>query len=429
MQVLVLGGYGFIGAEISRALLARGHEVVGLGRDAGLGRRLLPAARWIGADLASLTEPEAWTAHLAGVEAIVNAAGALQDGGGDDLAAVHQRAVAALLAAAAGAGVGAFVQISAVGADAGAPTAFLRTKAAGDSAVRASALDWVVFRPGLVIGRNAYGGTALLRMLAATPFIEALALPDARVQTVASDDICAAVVRALEGGVPMRAEYDLVADAPRTLGEVVRAMRAWLGFAPARLRLRAPDGLAALAAWLADAAGALGWRAPLRTTALRVLKAGVVGDPAAWRAVSGRPLAALDATLLRLPATAQERVYARAMLAVPLIVIALSAFWIVSGLVGMLRLDAAAANFPGGGAIARGAVVAGALADLAIGGLIVVRRWTRAAALAGAGLAAIYLAAGSALAPDLWLDPLGAYVKVVPAIVLSLTLALVLEPR
>ncbi|HXI87667.1 MAG TPA: NAD-dependent epimerase/dehydratase family protein, partial [Parvularculaceae bacterium] len=80
MRVLILGGYGLIGGEILRALAAAGIEIVGLGRNAALGRRLFPGARWIGADLRRLSTPEAWESILTRVDAIVNAAGALQSG-------------------------------------------------------------------------------------------------------------------------------------------------------------------------------------------------------------------------------------------------------------------------------------------------------------------------------------------------------------
>ena len=51
------------------------------------------------------------------------------------------------------------------------------------------------------------------------------------------------------------------------------------------------------------------------------------------------------------------------------------------------------------------------------------------AAIASALVAGAYLLLGSILAPALWVDPLGVYVKVIPAIVLSAALALLLQER
>src|SRR5690242_11227997 len=117
MRVLVLGGYGLIGREIIRRLVAEGHAVTGLGRSVAVARGRMPDADWIEADMARLTRPEDWASPLAGVEAVVNAAGALQDAPRDDLQAIHADAVAGLARAAATAGVTRLVQISAVGAE------------------------------------------------------------------------------------------------------------------------------------------------------------------------------------------------------------------------------------------------------------------------------------------------------------------------
>jgi hypothetical protein len=57
------------------------------------------------------------------------------------------------------------------------------------------------------------------------------------------------------------------------------------------------------------------------------------------------------------------------------------------------------------------------------------RRTARQGAIASAVVAGLYLILGTVLAPHIWLDPLGAYVKVIPVIVLSLALALMLEQR
>jgi uncharacterized protein YbjT (DUF2867 family) len=155
--------------------------------------------RWIGADIATLTTPHAWAAHIEGVDAIVNASGALQDGARDNLRAAQQDAIIALIQACAGKAIR-FVQISAPGAKLDARTEFLRTKGVADAAFRASALDWTILKPGLVISANAYGGTSLLRMLAATPFGQPLVLGDARVQIVAASDVAEATLLAVEGG-------------------------------------------------------------------------------------------------------------------------------------------------------------------------------------------------------------------------------------
>ena len=71
----------------------------------------------------------------------------------------------------------------------------------------------------------------------------------------------------------------------------------------------------------------------------------------------------------------------------------------------------------------------GAVLDIAIGTGLLVRATARRAALASIAVAAFYLAAGTLLVPALWLDPFGALLKVIPAMVLAFSVALLLEER
>ncbi|WP_245278955.1 NAD(P)H-binding protein [Mesorhizobium loti] len=162
-SVLVLGGYGLIGEAVVGRLVRDGHQVIGLGRDIRDARRRWPAVGWIAADMAQLLTAEDWLPMVAGMDAVVNAAGALQDGPRDRLDAIHRGSVVALVSACEQAGIGRLVQISAIGADLASTNVFFSTKAQGDKAVARSSLEWTILRPGLVIAHAAYGGTALVR--------------------------------------------------------------------------------------------------------------------------------------------------------------------------------------------------------------------------------------------------------------------------
>src|SRR4051812_26285019 len=99
MRVLLTGATGFIGSTVLARLQDAGHEVWAVTRRRGAVARRLSPARWIELDMASTTTPEAWTPHLAGVDAVVNCAGVLQDGGSDSTAGVHRDGAAALFSA------------------------------------------------------------------------------------------------------------------------------------------------------------------------------------------------------------------------------------------------------------------------------------------------------------------------------------------
>ena len=126
MNVLVLGAYGLIGQAVAGRLLTGGAPVVGLARSARRGRATLPTARWIEADISHLLTPADWAPYLDGIDAVVNAAGALQSGrNGEDLSRLQRDAIVALIEASETAGVTRFVQISAPGAGPTASTTFL----------------------------------------------------------------------------------------------------------------------------------------------------------------------------------------------------------------------------------------------------------------------------------------------------------------
>ena len=424
MKILVLGGYGLIGLSITKVLLAAGHEVTGLGRSVRKGEAAAPDATWIGRDLSHMTEAEDWTHVLTGIDVVVNAAGVLQDGMNDRVMAVQRDAVRALAAACKPAGVRQIIQISAPGVSESSDTVFYRSKAEGDAAVKASGVNWVIFRPGLVLSPQAYGGTALLRQLAAVPLVQPVMLADADIRTVHVNDVAAAVARAVEEGLT-DVDADLLSSEPARLADLILSIRSWLGFAPPKAVVRVPYFLGALTARLGDLAGWLGWRPALRTTSLKVLGKGVTGNADSW------PVRNLNETLQALPSTVQERTYARAALLYPFLLLILSAFWIVSGMIGWAQQEAAMAVF--GESVPVGAaktfVLGGAAADIAIGAALLLRPMTRPAALAAVLVSLAYLAGSAVLAPHLWADPLGPMVKVFPAIALSLTVWTLTEAR
>ncbi|MDT0684171.1 SDR family oxidoreductase [Roseicyclus sp. F158] len=426
---LVLGGYGLIGSACCRSLTEAGFHVVGLGRSRSAAMAAAPNQDWIFRDLSAL-DTEAWKEFLDGADIVVNAAGALQDGPRDDLEAIHATMLAQLCAAASP--DLRFVQISAAGVSPKASTEFFRSKARGDAYVAAAPCDWVILRPSLVLASDAYGGTALLRGAAAIPGLLPEVLPDSLVQTVHIEDLAAAVVAAARGAIASGTIADITEKEARPLPELIRKIRSWQGFPESRLRVRLPNALLALTGFGADAAGHLGWRSPLRSTAIAVLRDGVRGDPGPWVAAGGILPRDLDASLAALPATRQERLYARLYFALPLAIAALSVFWIASGLVALAQ-HAAAASALAGGALPTWAVgttvIGGALIDIALGIAILWRPWCKQAALGMVAVSGAYLTGGTLFAPELWIDPLGPLVKVLPSIGLAIIVWLAVESR
>lgn len=429
-RAIILGGYGLIGAACLKALADAGFQTTGIGRSASAARAGDPRADWVIRDLPGITADE-WRNLLPGVSVVVNAAGALQDGARDDLQAIHVTMIRHLVEAARGTDLR-IVQISAAGATPDASTAFFRTKAAGDALLAEGAADWVILRPTLVLAREAYGGTALLRAVASLPGVVARVLPQAMVQTVHIDDVAAAVVAAAKREVTHGTVADLTEAEARSLPELTLAMRCWLGLPAPRLQPRIPRWLLAGIGRIADGLGRLGWRSPLRTTALKALADGITGDPQPWAKAGGTPCRPLSATLADLPATRADRLAARAYLALPLAIATLALFWTASGLIALASPTAAEAILTSRGTdsgLAGLLVRGGAIADTVLGLLILWRPRAREAALGMVALSLAYLVGSLLTAPDLWADPLGPMLKVLPGLVLALWVWLFLEER
>ena len=432
MRILVVGGYGLIGAYVLARLHAEGHAVIGAGRDVRAAARRFAYAEWIAADLSRMGL-EDWRPRLAGIDAVVNCAGGLQDSPRDSLRAVHVDGPAALWRACVEAGVRRVVHISAAGVGAGRPTAFNATKLESESRLRALDLDWVILRPGLVLAPAAYGGTALLRALAAFPFAIPAVYPDQVVQVVWADDVAKAVAAAIPPDTPARMSLDLAHAEPLTLGQVLTSLRLWLGLAPAPV-LTLPAALAAPVSWGADALAWLGWRSTLRSTTLEQLRAGIRAEAApALEAALGLKLKSLDEALASYPSGVQERWFAQAYLVKPLAIAILALFWLASGAIGLTVGGAKAVGLLTGAGfsapLAEASVLSGSAVDIALAVLISFRRTARLGCLGMIAVTAAYLAAASLWLPDLWLDPLGPLVKSVPAAMLALAVLALMDER
>jgi uncharacterized protein YbjT (DUF2867 family) len=430
-DVLVVGAYGLIGYGISKRLISEGYSVTGLGRNMQVARRVLPDIPWIEHDIRTLCEEAQWRQIIREFSTVVNCSGALQDGPEDDLEAIHHDVVAALAAACCSENV-ALIQISAVGANPQATTSFLASKGRGDAAIRAAGGKWHILRPGLVLASNAYGGTTMLRMLAAFPWIQPISTPDAKIQTVSLDDVASTVVAATEGQIPNGLDLDLVEPEAYSLREILSQMRQWLGFSPAICEIALPNFCVFAVAKLADALSWLGWRSPLRTTALKVLSEGVLAKPADLRRFGMSQISTLPQTLRKMPVGAQDRLFARMALLAPVIIACLCFFWLTSGVVGIARVNEAALVLEGVGwphGLAVTSVLFWAVVDIAIAAAFAFRKYAYSACWAAVGVSLFYLLASTITVPSLWVDPLGPLVKVVPSIILALVARAALEAR
>jgi uncharacterized protein YbjT (DUF2867 family) len=324
-RFLIIGATGLIGSRIAAELASAGHKVVGVARNIEDAHRRMPALEWIRLDFATARTDD-WARLLSGIDAVVNCAGALQSGPVDQLAATHARGPQALFVACCASGVRRIVHFSAIGVDRATPTEFSKTKLAGDEALMASDLDWIVLRPSVVLGDPAYGASALIRGLAALPILPVM--PDtAPLQPVALDDVAATAIGFLDPSAGSSVVLELAGPEAMSFTEMIRQYRRWLGREPA-VEVRLPAWLARLFYRLGDFAARLGWRPPVRTTAQHEIARGAVGDPSEWQRLTGITPRSLADMLAARPASVQEGWFARLYLLKPLVLASLVLFWI-----------------------------------------------------------------------------------------------------
>jgi uncharacterized protein YbjT (DUF2867 family) len=431
MRILVVGAYGFIGMAVAARLAADGHEVVGAGRRIRTASYRRPDLRWIRLDLAKARKPEEWAAILNGIDAVVNCAGVLQDKPGDSTEKVHVTGPAALFEACARQGIRRVVQISAVGVGAEGKTRFARTKFAAEERLKQLDLEWVILRPSLVVGRTAYGGTALLRAVAAIPFVLPLTRESASAQPVHVRDLARAVSFFVKPEAPARRVMEIAGPERLPLRKIIVAYRRWLGFPPAEI-IRLPPSIATAISKLGDAVSWLGWRPPFRTTSLHQLSHAFAANPGEWTKITGIRPEPFESTLQLDPASAQDRWFAYLYLLKPVVIVALVLFWFVSAVIGLGPARGLAAELlkeVGFGNYASLAADASGILHLLIGIGIAFRSTALAALVVSLPVILIYIAAGSLMRIGLWLDPLGSLIKMIPILALTLVAIAILDDR
>jgi uncharacterized protein YbjT (DUF2867 family) len=402
MKVLVTGSRGFIGRAVAAALADQGHAVV-----RGVSSR--HAAGGVGeivVDFVRDVDPATWLPRLEGVDCVVNTVGVI---GGDAarLAAVHVEAPSALFAACAQRGVQ-VINVSALGADEGARTAFQRTKRAADDRLLASHPFATVVQPSLVFGPG--GASArLFAMLAALPVIPLPGRGAPQVQPIHVDDAAAAIA-----SLPGRREHAgrkiaLVGPAPLTLRSLLAQLRAALGLSRPRFVV--------IPAWLVGMAAAL--RLPLvsRDT-LAMLERGNTADPSATHELLGhapRPVAQF------IPAATRGAAAREAKLAwlLPLLRVAIAVVWVTAGVVsaGLYPVAdslALVARMGVTGGLALLLLYAGVAVDLALGIATLAMRRRRRLWLVQMAVIVTYTVMISIWLPEFWLHPYGPLVKNLP---------------
>lgn len=416
MRILLTGASGFVGARLAQALLAQGHEVVCAVRTPR--ESLDPRLTYIAADFTKDTDKSVWLARLGGVETVINTVGIFRERGANTFQAVHVDAACALFAACAEAEVRLVIQLSALGADDAARTAYHRTKKAADDYLARLPLRSYIVQPSLIYGSG--GASArFFKMVASMPFTFRFGSAPQLVQPVHVEDVVsciAALVRmplplGQDGGSALSRRVPLVGAEQMPFTGYLAALRAALGMGKLRV-LPLPSGIARMMA-----------KAPrfmpgsfFDEDALSMLDRDNVADPALTTQLLGHPPRPV-AEFVREPAA--ERVRAKLDWMLPVLRWSIAAVWIATAFVsaGLYPVEQSYALLAATGipAALHPLMLYGAAGlDLAFGiGILVLhrRRWLW---LAQGALIAFYTVFIAFRLPEFLLHPYGPLTKNLP---------------
>lgn len=244
--VTIFGGSGFLGRHLVRRLAASGARVtVGVRNpDRALFLQPMGDVGQITPVAANVRDEASVIAAVEGADAVVNLVGILYETRRQTFAQIHAQGAERVAQAARSAGAKRLVQVSAIGADPHSVSAYARSKAAGETAVKAAFPEATIMRPSILFGPeddffNRFA--ALARLFPVLPLFGGGAT---KFQPVYVGDVADAIVKALEDGEAQGKTFELGGPKVYSFQELMALMLAEIG--RKRLLLKLPFFLADL---------------------------------------------------------------------------------------------------------------------------------------------------------------------------------------
>jgi len=187
MRILVTGATGFIGPHIVQALVDAGHTVRVLEREPGRSSGLSNQETAQG----DMTDAESLRRAVGGVYTVVHLVGIL-NGRPEDFERVMEQGTRDLVAASKDAAVRRFVLMSALSTNEQTKdlVPYYHAKWEMEQTVKASGLEYVIFRPGFVFGREG-GALQQFSGIAKAPVTPIIGPGTQRIQPIWVDDVAA----------------------------------------------------------------------------------------------------------------------------------------------------------------------------------------------------------------------------------------------
>jgi len=329
MRILLTGASGFIGQHLLQALLADGHHVVCTMRRPTASTE--PRLAYIHADFTQDTDKSVWLARLTGIDAVINTVGIFRESDRQSFERLHVEAPRAMFAACAESHeVQMVIQLSALGADRHANTAYHLSKKAADDYLASLPLRAYIVQPSLVYGSEGTSARAF-RTLASMPLTLRFGSAPQLVQPIHIDDLVAAVAGLLKHRLPLipgagtALRVPLVGPQAMPFTDYLQALRTGMGMKRQHV-VTLPGALARLVAKF----GGLLPGGLLDEEALRMLDRGNAGDVSMTTQLIGHPPRPVQ-DFIRHPGA--ERSQAKLGWLLPVLRFSIVAVWIVTAIV------------------------------------------------------------------------------------------------
>jgi uncharacterized protein YbjT (DUF2867 family) len=228
-RVFVTGGTGFVGRAVVHAVRADTHIVRCLVRRGS--ERDLDGFESIERVEGDVLAPQTLEGGMTGCDTVIHLVGIIREhpGRGTTFERIHVTGTRNVLEAAARTGVTRIVHMSALGARAGARSRYHQTKWRAEEAVRASSLQWTIFRPSIIYGRGDSLVTPLAKVVRRAPVVPVIGTGDTRLQPVPVEHVAEAFARAVDDPTTVGRTFEAGGPDPVTFNELLDAIGAVLG--------------------------------------------------------------------------------------------------------------------------------------------------------------------------------------------------------
>lgn len=236
MKIAITGGTGFVGSHLARVLVSKGHQVEIIARGADKRNstiRKLSNATFhpIGTD-----DEEKLATAFANCDAVAHCAGINREIGNQTYQRVHIEGTRNVVNAACRAGVKKILLVSFLRARPACGSGYHESKFAAEEIVRASGLDYTVFKPGVIYGRGDHMLAHLSHAFHTFPIFALVGLREQLVRPLAVADFAHILSAAIHGRLS-RVTVHVTGPEEIMLGEAVRRVARVVGKRPLMFRM------------------------------------------------------------------------------------------------------------------------------------------------------------------------------------------------